>query len=206
MKSDKALLLLYVKHPKPGETKTRLAAGIGHEQALAVYRELLSHLKAEAQKVACDVAVFYGNEIPEQDLWAETGWPRILQQGEDLGQRMLQGFEWGKQRGYGRMVLVGSDIPDLNAAILRKAFQELTSNPLVIGPSEDGGYYLIGMKEPHALLFQDISWSTPAVYEQTLTQAHKAGLAFAAVDRLNDIDVVEDLQGTFLASYASSAS
>ncbi len=200
-----ALLLLFVKHPRAGQTKTRLAAGIGHAQALAVYRELLAKLEREARAVGCPVAVFYGNEVPDQDLWAETGWPRLRQQGADLGARMHQAFMWGQARGYRRQVLVGSDIPGLSADLLRGALDALHTHQVVLGPSVDGGYYLLGLQQPQAALFTHMTWSTDEVLAETERRIQALGLSHHRAPLLNDIDTVEDLPGTFLAGYASSS-
>lgn len=201
MELKNALLLLFVKHPVAGQTKTRLAKGIGHEQALAVYRELLQKLKAEAESVGCHVAVFYGNSMPKDDLWAETGWPRLMQKGEDLGERMYRAFVWAAEQGYRRTILVGSDIPGVDTNLLRTGFEALASHQVILGPAQDGGYYLIGMQTPRKDLFTEISWSTDAVLDETLKKVEAAGLSFFRTPLLNDIDTVEDLSGTFLERY-----
>jgi hypothetical protein len=205
MNDNQALLLLFVKHPTAGQTKTRLAAGIGHAKALAVYRELLAHLRQQAEATQAQVAVFYGNQLPAKDLWTETGWPRLLQQGDDLGARMQHAFAWGFDQGYRRVVLVGSDIPSISHEILDLSLQQLDHFPAVIGPSDDGGYYLIGLSQPVEAIFQGKTWSTPSVLSETLADFAAANLSVYQAPTLNDIDTVDDLPGTFLAHFGPDA-
>jgi uncharacterized protein len=204
MMSQNHLLLLFVKHPKAGQTKTRLAAGIGHPRALAVYRALLQHLRQEAEATLADKAVFYGNEIPPQDLWAETAWPRLPQQGDDLGARMQQAFQWGFDQGYQRIVLVGSDIPHLTHHLLNDAFEQLGTHPAMLGPAADGGYYLIGLSQPCPRVFAGKTWSTSSVLPDTLADFEAEGLSYALGPTLNDVDTVADLAGTWLADWIPS--
>ncbi|RMG69614.1 MAG: glycosyltransferase [Bacteroidetes bacterium] len=201
MPSPDTLLILFVKHPRRGEVKTRLAAGIGEARALEVYRALLAHLRVVATPVAADKVVFYGNEVPKQDLWVETGWPRILQQGADLGARMAQAFAWGFARDYQRIALVGSDLPHLSQAILEEAFGQLQAHPAVLGPAADGGYYLIGLTRPVPAVFANMAWSTPQVAQETRRRLAAAGLSCGSLPVLSDLDTVEDLTGTFLEDF-----
>ena len=197
----KNLLILFVKHPIPGQVKTRLAAGIGHDKALAVYRELLAHTLAESLKVAAETVVFYGNDIPEADLWSEAGLPRVAQRGEGLGERMAHAFRWGFQRGYERLVLVGSDIAGLNAPDLDQAFRWLDEVPAVFGPANDGGYYLIGLRQMLPSLFENKAWSTESVLSDSLRDLRLAQFDFRLLPEVADIDLVEDLRGTWLEKY-----
>ncbi|MEM9986947.1 MAG: TIGR04282 family arsenosugar biosynthesis glycosyltransferase, partial [Bacteroidota bacterium] len=179
--------------------------GIGQKLALAAYQEMLLHLRNEAQRLEVPVVVFYGNQVPDQDLWAETGWPRRLQQGADLGERMHRAFTWGKQQGYRHMVLVGSDIPGVSAALLREAFDQLNRSDVVIGPSSDGGYYLIGLKEPQMGLFEHMPWSTDQVLASTHQRIQQHQLSATLLREESDVDTVEDLPGTFLEHYYPSS-
>jgi rSAM/selenodomain-associated transferase 1 len=195
------LLILFVKHPIPGQVKTRLAAGIGHEKALAIYQALLQHTLTVSQQVEADTVVFYGNELPDTDLWAEAGLLRVAQRGEDLGERMAHAFRWGFQRGYKRLVLVGSDIAGLNAPDLNQAFVWLETVPAVFGPANDGGYYLVGLREMLPALFENKTWSTDSVLRDSLRDLRVAQFAFRLLPEVADIDTAEDLKGTWLEKY-----
>ena len=95
--------------------------------------------------------------------------------------------------GYQKVVLIGSDLPDMNEKLIDRAFAELDTNDLVIGPAIDGGYYLIGMKEPNEALFDELPWSTSDVLNATLQIVKEQQLSIAMLPRLNDIDTIEDL-------------
>ncbi len=111
----------------------------------------------------------------------------------DLGQRMLSAFVASLSQGRRRVVLIGSDCPEITAPILSSAFALLTDHDLVLGPARDGGYYLIGLTAPYPELFQDMPWGTAAVLTKTQTKAARLGLKTALLEPLTDIDRPEDL-------------
>jgi rSAM/selenodomain-associated transferase 1 len=113
-----------------------------------------------------------------------------------LGEREANSFTELLQAGYGRVVIIGSDIPTLPLAHLRDAFALLADprNDVVIGPSQDGGYYLLGARQLHPALFENIPWNTSTVFAETLEQARHAGLTVAQVPAWHDVDAEEDLQ------------
>ena len=197
-KRSATLLLIFVKHPVPGQTKTRLAASIGHEKALSIYRELLAYTLKVAQSTPYDKAVFYGNDLPEVDLWSEAGYPRFAQEGEDLGTRMQWAFEWGFAEGYSSVIIIGSDCPAITLDHLLEAKLVLSSKDFVMGPATDGGYYLLGMNTLFPPVFQHKSWSTDTVFTDTLKDLEAANLHVGLLPELSDVDTVEDLVGTFL--------
>jgi hypothetical protein len=201
MPASERLLLIFVKHPRPGQVKTRLAEGIGAEKALQVYEELLAFTQGIAAAADADKAVWYGNEVPEADRWAETGWPRFLQQGPDLGARMSHAFEWGFGQGYRHIAIIGSDCAQLSAELLNVAFFALRDWPFVLGPALDGGYYLLGMSALFPPLFEGKAWSSAEVLTQTLAELREAGQEYLLLPPLSDVDVAEDLRGTFLEKY-----
>lgn len=194
------VLQIFVKHPVAGQTKTRLAAGIGHPKALEAYRRLLQRMKdiALSLPTSIEVEVWYGNQVPEQDLWSDSPFPRYLQSGEDLGARMQGAIQSALEQGADGVILVGSDLPHLRAEILLDAFEKLSSAEVVLGPSEDGGYYLVGMTGLQAAIFQDMTWSVSDVLDVTRSRLKEAGVSWQEVEMLNDLDTVEDLAGTFL--------
>lgn len=196
------LLLIFVKHPIAGQVKTRLAAGIGHEKALAVYHELLAFTRSTAEQIGADKAVWYGNEVPSQDLWAEAGWPRLLQEGPTLGHRMEMAFRWGFEQGYQQICVIGSDCATLSPEILQQAFDALNAHEAVLGPANDGGYYLLGLREVLTPLFHNKHWSTDQVLAQTLQDLQDGQHSYHLLPELVDIDTIDDLYGTFLAGYA----
>lgn len=192
------LLLIFVKDPEPGKVKTRLAAGVGAPLALEIYRRLLDYTLELAKAVEVEKAVFYGNRIPEQDLWQAAGFPRYLQSGADLGERMLRAFQWGFDAGYGPIILIGSDCAQLSVPILEHAFDALSRRETVIGPARDGGYYLLGMQHLLPEVFANKQWSQDSVFYDTMKDIRRAECSFTILPALSDVDTAEDLMGTFL--------
>ena len=116
------------------------------------------------------------------------------QQGSDLGERMLNAFKHVFEKGCKRAVLIGSDCPDISRDIITQSFDILKAKHIVLGPAYDGGYYLIGVREPKPELFSNIEWGTEKVLSQTIDKINAAGLSLGLLPMLRDIDRVEDLQ------------
>lgn len=158
--------------------------------ALAIYRKLLSNTLQQAEALDAQTYIHWAFDAP--DLSAFAHFKNHLQQGEDLGSRMHHSIHQVLQM-HQKAVLVGSDIPRLSQTILREAFQSLNRHDLVLGPSADGGYYLIGMKKPHPEIFALDQWSNPQVFEQTCQIARNKGLTIALLPMLHDLDTAADL-------------
>ncbi|MDF1518193.1 MAG: TIGR04282 family arsenosugar biosynthesis glycosyltransferase [Lutibacter sp.] len=190
MKTD--ALIIFTRNPELGKVKTRLAATIGDEKALEVYKHLLLHTKSETKLLACDKFVFYDTSIIENDIWPETIYQKKIQSGEDLGEKMYQAFELLFSLGYKNCLIVGSDLFDLKKEIIDAAFQKLQENDVVIGPAEDGGYYLLGLKKLNSALFKNKDWGTSTVLTDTLKDLNSQSVFL--METLNDIDTFEDLK------------
>lgn len=180
-----------------------MAKGIGEEKALEAYRRLLLFTRDLVSNIESAKVVFYGNRIPEDDLWKAANFPRFLQQGASLGHRMRHAFEWGFQQGYKRILIIGSDCAELTPEIIQDAFSALAKNDFVIGPAEDGGYYLLGMRELFADVFINKNWSTETVYTDTMRDFNSRNKSVYILPLLSDIDTIEDLPGTFLEDLLS---
>ncbi|MFK7972297.1 MAG: TIGR04282 family arsenosugar biosynthesis glycosyltransferase [Bacteroidia bacterium] len=187
------LLITFVKHPIAGQVKTRLAAGVGHEAAIAIYQKLLLQTRSAAQGGDWDVQIWYGNSVPEHDLWQETGWPRALQQGEDLGARMHFAMSKALEEGYEHVALIGSDLAEMDTLLLEDAFEKLEEYDTILGPSADGGFYLIGLKKAMPRLFLSKSWSHDQVLEQAIEQIKKENCTLHLLPVCHDVDTQEDL-------------
>ena len=179
---------MFVRAPEPGKVKTRLARVVGEAAALAAYVELVEGTLKALQKGAFDCELWFEGECNEGlRRWAtEYGLPAFQQPDTDLGGRMLAALAAGAA------VVVGSDIPVLDAAYVEQALVRLSGADAVLGPVEDGGYCLIGMHAPHPELFRSIAWSTDTVAEQTLGRAAAAGLDVALLATLWDVDDYDD--------------
>lgn len=186
-------LILFIKNPVLGRVKTRLAAGIGEERALQVYQDLLRHTREVARRVEVRRYVFYSDFIDWQDEWPESLFFKRLQEGRDLGLRMHHALDTALGR-HEKAVLVGGDIPGLRPDILERAFSALEQQDVVLGPAEDGGYYLIGLKEPRLSLFEEMRWSHPRVLDDTLQRVDDAGLSCQFLETLKDVDEPQDLE------------
>jgi rSAM/selenodomain-associated transferase 1 len=138
--------------------------------------------------------------------WIGLPFTLIPQSEGDLGQRLEQSFQYLLQEGFGKAIIMASDVPDLSKDIMNDALSALDNHDIVIGPCDDGGYYLVGMKKPHGELFKGISWSTDKVLEQTLNIAGKQGHSVFNLITLRDIDTWEDLKEWVRASEGTSNS
>ena len=191
-KSSDNLLLIFTRNPELGKCKTRLAATVGNETALDIYKFLLEHTASISENLAFDKQVYYSEEVWEDDVWDPEIFSKKLQQGIDLGERMHNAFNEGFKAGYEKICIIGSDMFDLSQANLEDAFTKLEENDFVIGPAEDGGYYLLGMKMLHKQLFQDKAWGTGNVLKHTLKNLE--GKKFSELPTRNDVDLYEDIK------------
>lgn len=196
---DSNLLMIFIKNPVEGDVKTRLGASIGSTNALLIYKKLLDHTRTTALSVECKRQVWYSSMIDRRDEWEGTSFDKKLQKGETLGARMACAFREAFESGHKRVVIIGSDCHDLDPHHLRQAFRDLESYDAVIGPSEDGGYYLLGLNRPDDRLFKDIEWSSAEVYDQTVSRFSDLGMSYSILETLNDIDTIEDLKKSDLS-------
>lgn len=194
---NKNLLIVFVKNAVLGHAKTRLAASIGDHSAFEVYKHLITITERETISLNdSDIHVYFSSEITDE-LW--KGQQKFVQQGADLGARMQDAFQRGFDQGYERIIGVGSDLPDLNAEVMTKGLNALTTNEAVFGPSEDGGYYLIGMSRLISCIFENKPWSTETLLNETVNELHSKNVEVATLKELNDIDTLEDLQASSIA-------
>ena len=195
-------LILFTRYPAPGTAKTRLIPLLGEEGAALFQRrmtELVARLALQlAERIDLTPFIYYcdGSE-EEMRGWLGKGFTYRPQAEGDLGQRMYQAFADGFADGARRIVLAGCDIPGLTGPILESAFDNLTQYPAVLGPAMDGGYYLLGLgseipAEQRAALFSGIPWSTAGVFTQTANILVTAGLPYALLPVLQDIDTPDD--------------
>jgi len=184
------LVIVFVKNIILGTVKTRLAKTIGDIGAFEVYSELVKITEKATEALDVDKRIYFSNAV------VDTKWPnefKTVQNGTDLGDRMLNAFKDGFQAGYKKIVLIGSDLPDINAKHITKGIDALTNNNVVFGPAEDGGYYLVGMSNMEELIFKNKPWSQPNLLELTLKELEIAQIKVEILETLNDIDNYEDL-------------
>lgn len=188
----KNALIIFTRNPELGKCKTRLAQTLGDVSALHIYKYLLQHTANVAKTVKSDRYVFYSETINPNDIWSGDYFSKKQQKGKDLGERMHHAFNELLDSGYEKVIIIGSDLLDLNAAIIEQAFSELEANDVVIGPAVDGGYYLLGMKTLHPELFKNKAWGTETVRRDTLKNLQNSKVFL--LKELNDIDTFEDMK------------
>jgi len=195
-------LLIFIKNPELGKVKTRLAATIGDEKALEVFKKLLINIHDKSLNVQAEKLLFYSSFIDERDIWENDIFHKNLQnQSPDLGQRMLSAFEKAKEMGYSKAIIVGSDIYEVTTEILNQGFEYLENSETVLGPSNDGGYYAIGFnfeKINSDTFIQNIflnkTWSHENVAHEALEDINSFSYACNFLPTLSDIDIEEDLK------------
>ncbi|MBA4301579.1 MAG: hypothetical protein C0433_15975 [Cyclobacterium sp.] len=189
---NRAALIIFQKNAVLGKVKTRLAASIGDEQALEVYRWLTDYTHEIVKKLEVDKFLFYSDYIPENPEGNLEGYQLEVQSGTNLGERMKNAFAHLFAKGYSSVAIIGTDCPDLTGRDLNSAFLALSQSDLVVGPAKDGGYYLLGMSKFIPEIFNNIPWSTSRVLELTLNLAEKLNLDYEFLQILSDIDNLED--------------
>jgi hypothetical protein len=194
-------VLVFARAPEPGRVKTRLAATVGGERAAAIYRELAEHTVNVARQVSdCRVVVCCDPpaSIATIAAWLGSGAEYRAQPGGDLGMRMAGTMRDALADGAQSVVLVGTDCPGLDAALIDAAFAAIgpgagaSPADVALGPARDGGYYLIAARQVHPALFGGIPWSTSETLGATLSAAAAAGLRVSLLDARRDIDTIED--------------
>jgi len=187
---SKELVIVFVKNIKVGKVKTRLAKTIGNQGASEVYSELVKVTEKATENLSVDKRIYFSDVVVD-NKWKNDY--KTVQQGIDLGQRMKNAFKKGFEDGYERIVLIGSDLPDITANHINKGLEALKQNEVTFGPAEDGGYYLIGLSKMRNFVFDNKPWSEIHLLEETLSELKENGVTFTTLDTLNDIDTYEDL-------------
>lgn len=186
---------IFVRIPEPGLVKTRLVPPLSPEEASLLYRAFLRDLFARLEKLKkVSVTVFFsdGEPAPLRDIMPDR-FHLVRQEGESLGERLRNGFRHLLADNGSMAVIIGSDSPDLPLAFIKRAFLKLKHKDIVLGPASDGGYYLIGLKSPLPELFENVSWGTPSVLEETLQQVRASSLSCALLPLWYDVDDVHSL-------------
>ncbi len=177
----------------PGKVKTRLAKSLGKEKALEIYKMLLKHTHHLTHQLPVDRFVFYEDFVNENDLWNISSSKKILQIGDGLGDRMQHAFKTVFEMGYSKAAIIGSDCLELTSNIILRAFDALDNYHCVIGPANDGGYYLLGMTYLIPQIFSKKDWSTSTVFKETISDLDRQQIKFYPLEMLRDIDVEADI-------------
>lgn len=192
-------IIVFTKFPVEGKVKTRLAKNMGNKFAVSFYRVCAEHTFKELLKVkerGSEIFLFCSeeNEIEKVMKWAGNNFNYYSQQGIDLGLKMYNSFETIFKKGYKKVIIIGTDAPDFSINIVQSAISVLDNYSVVIGPANDGGYYLLGFKSKLIDLFSGIEWSTNSVFDKTIEKLNNSKTNYFILDELTDIDTSEDLR------------
>lgn len=193
----KSAVIVFVRHPELGKVKTRLAATMGNEKALAVYKFLLLHTFNLIKDLDMPVYVFYADTVISDDIWKSGNIIKQLQEGHNLGEKMTHAFKKVFEDGYSKAVIIGSDCYELTTEFITDAFAQLHTKDIIIGPAKDGGYYMLGMNAPFKEVFTDIEWSTSTVLQKTLDLIHQQCYSLSKLPMLTDVDTEQDISFAF---------
>jgi uncharacterized protein len=185
-------LIIFTRNPEVGRVKSRLASTIGKDQAFEVYKLLLTKTKDVCISIPGVKHVYYDRFIDDSDIWPSKIFQKYLQSGGDLGEKMQKAFQNSFAGGAFKVIIIGSDCPGLTPEIIDKGFKALEHADTVIGPSYDGGYYLLGMKQNLSFLFENVEWGTNKVFKTTKSGIMENNLSVFELPVLRDIDVYED--------------
>jgi rSAM/selenodomain-associated transferase 1 len=185
-------LIIFVKNPVLGKVKTRLAVEVGNDSALETYKMLLQHTYKVVSNCDASVSVYYADFINDNDLW--NSFDKQLQVQEGLGSRMYHAVKNEFDKNFKKVVIIGSDCLDISSKIIMDAFDVLDENDVVLGPAQDGGYYLLGSKKIIPEVFKNKKWSTESVFIDTIEDINKLKLNHFCLETLYDIDTKADLE------------
>ncbi|MBH8574221.1 TIGR04282 family arsenosugar biosynthesis glycosyltransferase [Nostocaceae cyanobacterium CENA369] len=198
LSNSKQHLIIFTRYPEPGRTKTRLIPALGTVGAANLQRQMTEHTISQVKELqqATNVSLevrFTGGNLQLMQNWLGLDLVYQLQGEGDLGLRMARSLFDAFQSEMKQVVIIGTDCPGVNSRILTKAFEQLHSFDLVLGPAIDGGYYLIGLRRFIGELFANIDWGTSQVLQQTVDIAVKLNLLHTYLSLLADVDLPEDL-------------
>lgn len=198
LENNNTAVMVFTKFPAEGKVKTRLAKDMSSRFAASFFKVCAEHTFDELLKVkraGVDVFLFCpeDNEIDKVIEWTGNNFIYYSQHGSDLGIKMYNAFFTVFNKGYEKVIIVGTDSPDISSKIIQNAISLLENYDVVIGPANDGGYYLLGLKSKLVDLFSGIKWSTKSVLDNTIEKLNNSELNYYMLDELTDIDTKEDL-------------
>jgi len=183
-------LIIFLRFPEWGKVKTRLAETVGPDKALLIYKELSELTLRFAFGLSIPVYLFYENALPAE-IERISAFHYVRQTEGNLGDKIIHALKYVRER-HQKIIIIGSDCPDLMPSDIINAIDHLDQVDIVIGPSEDGGYYLLGCREVFPEIFESISWSTSSVLQETVAKVERKGLSYSLLRMLADIDTEDD--------------
>ncbi len=190
-------LIVFTRFPKPGTTKTRMIPELGSEGAANLQRKMTEHTLAIARAARnnnVSLSVYYtGSELEDIKRWLGDDLDYNIQSEGDLGERLNNAFSSSLSNSAGKAVIIGTDCPDITTTIIASAFEALNDSDVVLGPANDGGYYLIGLNSPCPQLLKDVPWGSENTFKSTAMNATDLSLSLHSLEPLSDVDYPKDL-------------
>jgi len=195
---NEKLLILFLKYPEAKKVKTRLGRDIGYARAARLYEKMVLQQISDLTSDSYELALYVDDRhdiAAYKEKFGGNG-SYFYQKGKDLGERMAQAMEESFQLGYGRVILMGSDVPLVDVLAINSFFDHLLTADMVIGPATDGGYYMIGFQNTIDIspVFKNIAWSTERVFESTMAKVTQTHLKVQVEKIWFDLDTLEDLE------------
>ena len=185
----------------PERLKPDWLKDVGAEKAAEIYAKLIELNQQIIGKIEADIFIYYSDYPEQNDGWLGFSISRKVQLGENLGERMNNAFADVFEMKYAKATIIGSDCASLTADIVNDGFALLDKSDVVIGPAEDGGYYLLAIKRPSLYLFKQMEWSTQHVFDKSVLRIKEAGQTYTLLPTLNDIDNLQDLESEGLSHW-----
>lgn len=190
-------ILMFVKYPERGKVKSRLSISLDVNKVLNLYKSFVLDLIDTLKKGKYYFKIFFYPQMAKEEIsaWLGEEYSYKPQTGKDLGEKMMNAFKQTFEEGFQKVLIIGSDCPDLTNTVLHEAFESLKTHDAVIGPSFDGGYYLIGFKKKTFLpdIFEELEWGASTVFKKTMATLKKNGYAVHILQKWRDIDRIKDL-------------
>lgn len=183
-------MIIFAREPQKGKVKTRLKDFFSSAQLLNLYKAFLKDTLDLAKNINCEAKIlaFFSTRSPQYLKKIAGDFAFYKQRGKDLGERMHNAFVYARKNNAEKTVIIGSDSPDLPLKNIRRAFRKLDNHDVVLGPTYDGGYYLIGLREPNPDLFKRIKWGSEYVFEHTVNRARRLNKRIFILDKWHDVD------------------
>ncbi len=192
----KNTLIIFLKYPQAGKVKTRLAKDVGNQRAAEIYSEMSKTIVDNVSGSSeYQTAIFFDPPEKENEIRNWIGKKEVRfspQRGETLGDKMSNAFKEVFSSESKRVVIIGTDCPDVTSGTIAQALDSLEEVDVVLGPAADGGYYLLGLNNHVPEIFGGIEWSTERVLNQTLERIKEKKLSFELLETLKDIDTLDD--------------
>ncbi|MEN2282029.1 TIGR04282 family arsenosugar biosynthesis glycosyltransferase [Algoriphagus sp. SE2] len=185
-------IIIFQKNAELGKVKTRLAAIVGDHRALEIYKILINFTHRQIQPVIAKKLVYFSNYIESEFRENDSQVQFFIQSSGNLGDKMCNAFLDQFEKGYDKLLIIGTDCPEINSEIIEKAFDELDQSEVVIGPAMDGGYYLLGMNRFIPGIFKNIRWSSDQVLKSTQDFLKLNEIKHSLLPVLSDVDHIED--------------